>query len=104
MKVCLAIVICSVLAFGQSAITKVTGVSSYGAKYVKPQPVKVTGGGSYLAGYVKPQPLKVTGGSSYGARYVKPQPLYRTYSRKQLNTVLVAAQSYYSPSYNPYGK
>ena len=86
MKICLAIVICSFLAFGQSAITKVTGVGSYGAKYVKPQPLKVTGGGSY------------------GAKYVKPQPLYRTYSRKQLNTVLVAAQSYYTPSYNRYGK
>ena len=72
MKVCLAIVVCSFLAFGKS--------------------IPRTGAGVYTAG------------GSYGAGYLKPQPIYRTYSHKQLNIVLAAAQSYYTPSYNAYGK
>ena len=72
MKICLAIIVCSFLAFGNS--------------------IPRTGAGVY------------TRGGSYGAGYVKQQPIHRTYSHKQLNTVLVAAQSYYAPSYNLYGK
>ena len=50
------------------------------------------------------QPWQNTGIGSYGKRYAKPLPPYCTYSHKQLNHVLVAAQSYYKPFYNTYGK
>ena len=70
MKICLAIVVCSFLAFGQGI----------------------------------PRTGLYTAGGSYGAGYIKPQPTYRTYSHKQLNTVLAAAQLYYTSSYNAYGK